>query len=90
MVDSYAPNPFGLYQVHGNVMEWTEDCFNKRYNEDTPTDGAPWLEGDCKRRMLRGGSWDWSPNVQRAGYRSDAIVDGYGASFRVVRTLNVQ
>ena len=47
VVDSYAPNPFGLYQVHGNVLEWTEDCFNKRYTEDTPTDGAPWLEGDC-------------------------------------------
>ena len=53
VVDSYAPNPFGLYQVHGNVFEWTEDCFNKRYNEDTPADGSPWLEGDCNKRVLR-------------------------------------
>ena len=45
VVDSYAPNPFGLYQVHGNVMEWTEDCFNKRYNEDTPD----------RRRAVAGG-----------------------------------
>jgi formylglycine-generating enzyme required for sulfatase activity len=88
VVDSYPPNPFGLYQVHGNVFEWTEDCFNKRYNEDTPTDGAPWLEGDCSKRMLRGGTWDWMANMLRAGYRESAIVDG-GYSFRVVRTLNV-
>jgi len=90
VVDSYAPNPFGLYQVHGNVFEWTEDCFNKRYSEDTPTDGSPWLEGDCHKRMLRGGTWDWSANMVRAGYRESAIVDGGGYSFRVVRTLNVQ
>ena len=69
VVDSYAPNPFGLYQVHGNVFEWTEDCFNKRYNEDTPADGSPWLEGDCHRRMLRGGTWDWMANMVRAGSR---------------------
>jgi formylglycine-generating enzyme required for sulfatase activity len=90
VVDSYAPNPFGLYQVHGNVFEWTEDCFNKRYTEDTPADGAPWLEGDCHKRMLRGGTWSWSANMLRSGYREDSIVDGGGFSFRVVRTLNVQ
>lgn len=89
VVDSYAPNPFGLYQVHGNVFEWTEDCFNKRYNEDTPVDGSPWLEGDCHKRMLRGGTWDWSANMVRSSYRENAIVDGGGHSFRVVRTLNV-
>ncbi|MET3842582.1 formylglycine-generating enzyme required for sulfatase activity [Bradyrhizobium sp. OAE829] len=89
VVDSYAPNPFGLYQVHGNVFEWTEDCFNKRYNEDTPVDGSPWLEGNCQRRMLRGGTWDWMANMVRAGYRENGIVDGGGYSFRVVRSLNV-
>jgi formylglycine-generating enzyme required for sulfatase activity len=89
VVDSYAPNPFGIYQVNGNVMEWTEDCFNKRYTEDTPTDGAPWLEGDCTKHMLRGGLWNWSADKSRSGYRDDSYF-GSGNSFRVVRTLNVQ
>jgi formylglycine-generating enzyme required for sulfatase activity len=86
VVDSFPPNPFGLYQVHGNVMEWTEDCLNKRYTEDTPTDGAPWLEGDCTKRMTRGGLWGWSADKSRSGYRDDAHI-GSGVSFRVVRTL---
>lgn len=58
-VDAYAPNPFGLYQVHGNVYEWTQ--------EDTPADGSPWLEGDCSKRMARGGEWGWSANNIRSG-----------------------
>ena len=88
-VDYYLPNKFGLYQVNGNAEEWTEDCYNKRYNEDTPADGSPWLEGDCKRRMLRGGGWNGAALTQRSGYRNDNIVEA-GNSFRVVRTLAVQ
>ena len=88
-VDSYLPNKFGLYQVTGNVEEWTEDCYNKRYNEDTPSDGSPWLEGDCTRRMLRGGGWMGVALAQRSGSRNNFPV-GTLNSFRVVRTLAVQ
>jgi formylglycine-generating enzyme required for sulfatase activity len=88
-VDYYLPNRFGLYQVNGNAEEWTEDCYNKRYNEDTPSDGSPWLEGDCKRRMTRGGGWNGAALTQRSGYRNDNIVEA-GNSLRVVRTLAVQ
>ena len=89
-VDSYAPNPFGLYQVHGNVYEWTLDCWNKRYTEDTPTDGQPWLEGDCTQHVVRGGRWDSQASTLRSGYRDSILGEGAGGSygFRVVRTLN--
>jgi formylglycine-generating enzyme required for sulfatase activity len=89
-VDSYAPNPFGLYQVHGNIYEWTQDCYNKRYNEDTPTDGSPWLEGDCSKHMIRGGPWNWQAQTIRSGYRDSASPTS-GTSvvgLRVVRNLN--
>jgi len=81
-VDAYMPNKFGLYQVHGNGWEWTED-----YTQDTPADGSPWLEGDCTKRMVRGGPWNWSANMLRSGYRY-GVYAGSGYGFRIVRTLN--
>jgi formylglycine-generating enzyme required for sulfatase activity len=87
-VDSYAANPFGLYQVHGNTTEWTEDCYNKRYTVDTPTDGSPWLEGDCTQRMVRGGGADSYPTALRSGYRDKTPAIG-SSGLRVVRTLNL-
>jgi len=88
-VDSYAPNPFGLYQVSGNIFEWTQDCFNKRYNEDKPSDGRPWLDGDCSKRMTRGGRWSFAANMLRSGYRNAESADFAGTvyGFRVVRDL---
>ena len=53
----FPANRWGLHDVHGNVWEWTEDCWNPNF-QGAPTDGSPWLTGDCSgRRVLRGGSW---------------------------------
>lgn len=68
-VGSYAPNAFGLYDVHGNVWEWTEDCYNANYN-GAPTDGTVWASGNCGRRMLRGGAWGSNPQGLRSAYRN--------------------
>jgi len=55
-VGSYPPNGFGLYDMAGNVFEWTEDCFKGSY-AGAPDDGRAWTTGDCNVRVLRGGSW---------------------------------
>jgi formylglycine-generating enzyme required for sulfatase activity len=55
-VGSYAGNAFGLYDVHGNVWEWTEDCWNANH-AGAPSDGSAWTTGDCGFRVIRGGSW---------------------------------
>ena len=56
-VGSFSANPFGLHDVHGNVWEWVEDCWNDSY-DGAPSDGSAWESGNCERRVLRGGSWD--------------------------------
>lgn len=55
-VGSLEPNAFGLYDVIGNVSEWTLDCMNLSYL-DAPADGSAWGRGICSSRMTRGGSW---------------------------------
>jgi formylglycine-generating enzyme required for sulfatase activity len=53
---SFRPNAFGLYDVIGNVAEWTADCMNLSYL-DAPVDGSAWGRGICSSHMTRGGSW---------------------------------
>jgi formylglycine-generating enzyme required for sulfatase activity len=88
-VESFQPNPWGLYQVHGNVLEWTEDCSNDNYN-GAPSDGSAWTSGDCSRRALRGGSWYFSPDFARSAFRVRlySVNRTSTQSFRVGRTLN--
>ena len=87
-VGSFAPNGFGLYDVHGNVWEWVEDCWNGSY-AGAPVDGSAWESGNCDVRVLRGGSWYSVPGGLRSAVRFGDSA-GYRISyfgFRVARTL---
>lgn len=69
-VGSYAPNAFGLYDVHGNVSEWTVDCYHPSHI-GAPADGGVWINDRCsKERVMRGGSWHQSPQLLRSAHRS--------------------
>jgi len=88
-VGSFAANPWGLHQVHGNVWEWCEDVWHDTY-DGAPLDGSPWLQGgDASRRVLRGGSWFYIPRNLRAAYRGRfPLDDRYSIlGFRLARTL---
>lgn len=87
-VGSFSPNAFGLYDMHGNVWEWVEDCWNGNYH-GAPTDGTARRGGECSRRVFRGGSSDSSPGNLRAAsrfrYTSGSRDSHFG--FRTARTL---
>ena len=87
-VDSFDPNPWGLYQVHGNVSEWTEDCRHDNYI-DAPTDGSAWIAPNCNQHVRRGGSIGSPPSVLRSASRLfSRPTDAYPfLGFRVARTL---
>lgn len=68
-VGSYPANTFGLHDVVGNVFEWTADCYNNSY-DGAPSDGSAWLEGNCGRRVFRGGSWYYGPRYARSAFRN--------------------
>ena len=88
-VGSFPANRFGLYDMVGNVWEWTEDCWHANY-EGAPADGSAWTSGDCNRRVIRGGSWDGNPPDLRSGRRFELNTDNrYNPlGFRVARTLS--
>ncbi len=87
-VGSYSPNAFGLYDMHGNVWEWVEDCHHESY-AGAPSDGSAWTAGACSSRVLRGGSWGDNPQYLRLADRSAGAPSGRYSSlgFRVARTL---
>ena len=88
-VASFAANAFGLYDMHGNLWEWTQDCWNGSY-KGAPSDGTAWLSGNCSRRVLRGGSWYISPNILRSAFRNryPSGDRNYYNGFRLSRTLD--
>ena len=88
-VGSFAANAFGVYDMLGNLDEWTEDCWNDTY-EGAPTDGSAWRSGDCDRRVSRGGSWRDAPRFQRSAVRFAGPPETryFYIGFRVAMTLN--
>ena len=87
-VGSFGPNGWGLYDLHGNVWEWVQDCWNGSY-QGAPTNGSAWESGDCSQRVLRGGSWYYRPRGLRSAYRSwNFTTSRYMLNgFRVARTI---
>ena len=87
-VGSFEANPFGLYDMIGNVFEWTNDCWNERYR-DAPADGQPWISGDCDYRIRRGGSWKsdfWTARTSSRLFGHPSEPDNL-TGFRVAKTI---
>ena len=90
-VGSFAANAFGLFDMHGNVREWVEDCYHNNY-EGAPTDGRAWTSGcgSDVRAVVRGGSWGNFPRYLRAAarHRNSPSYRFSGYGFRLVQDLN--
>ncbi len=81
-VASFEPNPFGLYDIGGNVGEWVMDCWHDTYLR-APIDGTAWLNPGCKLRVVRGGNWASSPDQSRAAYRISAKPEHARCAYRI-------
>lgn len=87
-VASFGANPFGLYDIGGNVGEWVRDCWHDTYLR-APADGSAWVNPGCKLRVVRGGFWASSPDQVRSAFRLSASPDRRDAriGFRIARDL---
>ena len=81
-------NGFGLHDLHGNVWEWTQDCYSNSYS-GAPTDGSARIVNDCWLRVIRGGSWSYYPLTLRSANRYFTVpaFRSVDIGFRVARTL---
>ena len=86
-VGSYEPNPFGVYDIYGNVSEWVLDCGMPDYDR-APNDGSAADEGSgCASHGIRGGSWDSMPVEARSTYRNVASTANDDRGIRLLRVL---
>ena len=87
-VGSFPANPFGLYDMLGNIAQWTQDCDHDSYR-DAPANAAPWMGHSCDKRIVRGAAWRNEPWMVRAAMRGamPATMGSTGVGFRVAKTL---
>jgi formylglycine-generating enzyme required for sulfatase activity len=87
-VMSFAANPFGLFDINGNVSEWAQDCWHDNYVR-APNDNTAWINPGCSAHVVRGGSWGSSPDQVDSSYRQgvEGSVRSARIGFRVVREL---
>jgi formylglycine-generating enzyme required for sulfatase activity len=83
-------NAFGLYDMHGNVWEWVQDCYAKNYSDGQPSNGSAYQDGSCSSRVIRGGSWRGYPQLLRSAdrVRYGPTFRDVEIGFRVARTLS--
>jgi formylglycine-generating enzyme required for sulfatase activity len=90
-VASFPPNAFGLYDMHGNIFEWTEDCFENDLSS-APVDGSANYNGDCTVRVFRAGTYTSNPYMQRSARRGAPYQATWRGrnylGFRVVKILD--
>jgi formylglycine-generating enzyme required for sulfatase activity len=91
-VGSFPPNPFGLYDLTGNVWEWVEDCDHDDYN-GAPADGSAWKKeggGNCYLRVFRGGAWNYGVKGLRSSFRGrgDPALRSATIGFRLLREID--
>lgn len=87
-VGQYRPNAFGLYDMIGNVFEWTADCYHPSY-DGAPADGQPWMDDPkCVFRVMRGGSYSVAAGQSRSATRVGRPASGRAPmlGFRVLRS----
>ena len=86
-VGSFPANAFGLHDMVGNVWEWVEDCYADSYDPQ-PRNGAPYVGGDCKDRVNRGGSWYNGMDGMRPASRDNTDPTNHAnkVGFRIARS----
>jgi formylglycine-generating enzyme required for sulfatase activity len=86
-IGRFPPNQFGLYDMHGNVLEWCMDDWHSNY-EGAPNDGSAWAKNaeTVSSKVFRGGSWNSYPRNCRSAYRFfySRVFRDFSIGFRVV------